>query len=259
MEDRSNNLKTPLLWASLWGHYNVVEYLVERGANISAKDREGLTPLMSSVMNNHIKITRFLLNHGANALTRNYYNGTALSIAKGRGNVEMIQLLQPYYPPEPETSPYKILFKMVMEQTLMYTQIVVDISCSIFGWKAIPAEHLPGALKEEALSGFPTIRQTTSVIFHNTRQWLLVNIPIMQKKSMDYVMDRKEELTALLNKLMDTHNKNWPVMKKEIDQHLQVTISLIREAVQSHYQLMFPVNGTSVNPDFQDGAATTEL
>jgi ankyrin repeat protein len=265
MEDRSNNLKTPLLWASLWGHYGVVEYLVDRGANISAKDREGLTPLMSSVMNNHIKITRFLLDRGANALTKNYYNGTALSIAKGRGNEEMINLLLPFYAPEAETSPYKILFKIISDYTLMLTQIVVDVTCSVCGWKAIPLEEVPFALKEEALGGFPTIRQTTAAKLDNINSWMNVNFPKIQKRIMDFANNWKEETAAIIDSLQATIATNWPVFQNQIEQRFSEATTHVVEAIQAHYHTIFPVGstgqslGTSLNPDFKDASVGAEL
>lgn len=259
IEDRSNNLKTPLLWASLWGHYDVVEHLVERGANISVKDREGLTPLMSSVMNNHIKITHFLLEHGANALTKNYYNGTALSIAKGRGNAEMIKILAPYYPPEPETSPYKILFNLIIEQGLMYTQIVIDVSCSIFGWKAIPVEQLPMVLKSEAMKGFPTVRETVAIIIKNVVEAIRLYTPIAKQ----YILDTASLLNEKAMQIYWTVITNWPPLQAQIEQHVQVLIDIVLQTVQSHYRSVFPApvssNSTSLNPDFIEASVGGEL
>ena len=38
IEARSNDGRTSLLWAAHWGHYPVVQYLVQRGAFIDAVD-----------------------------------------------------------------------------------------------------------------------------------------------------------------------------------------------------------------------------
>jgi ankyrin repeat protein len=47
IEARSNDGRTPLIWASHWGHVDIVLYLIERGAQIDATD---LSKLSSNVM-----------------------------------------------------------------------------------------------------------------------------------------------------------------------------------------------------------------
>lgn len=113
IEDRSNNGKTPLLWASLWGHLETVKLLVKRGADIDSQDRVGLTPLMSATLKNHLEIVNYLISMKVNVTIPNYYNGTALSIAESQGNKEMIELLKPLFPvKESDISPYFFLFEL---------------------------------------------------------------------------------------------------------------------------------------------------
>eukprot|EP00428_Durinskia_dybowskii_P065195 CAMPEP_0170373308 /NCGR_PEP_ID=MMETSP0117_2-20130122/10003_1 /TAXON_ID=400756 /ORGANISM="Durinskia baltica, Strain CSIRO CS-38" /LENGTH=280 /DNA_ID=CAMNT_0010628197 /DNA_START=100 /DNA_END=942 /DNA_ORIENTATION=+ len=114
IEDRSNNWKTPLNWAAHWGHYDCVEYLVGAGANISTFDSKGMTPLMSATYNGNARIVQFLLDKGANPLTKNVYNGTALTIARVKNNTMLISILEPYFPPETESSPYIIMYDHIV-------------------------------------------------------------------------------------------------------------------------------------------------
>lgn len=119
IEDRSNNWRTPLIWASLWGHYSVVNYLVNIGANLSVFDKDGMTPLMSATLGGHTKVVNFLLENGADPTTKNFYNGTALSIAQVKENKELVAILKPYYPDNIlDDSPYIIMLNLIQRELL---------------------------------------------------------------------------------------------------------------------------------------------
>ena len=136
IEDRSNNWKTPLLWASLWGHFPVVKYLVSVGANISASDVYGLTPVMSATMSENVKLVEYLIHNGANVTAKNYYNGTAYLIAVSKKNEEMIKLLGPYFPEEQDKrNPYQVLYSLLYENFVFYFNIFLSELGSIFGQK----------------------------------------------------------------------------------------------------------------------------
>jgi len=57
---------TPLIWATAGGHIRVVKFLVEKGANIDAKDTMGRTPLGFALVENKRDVSRYLLLKGAN-------------------------------------------------------------------------------------------------------------------------------------------------------------------------------------------------
>lgn len=138
IEDRSNNWKTPLLWASLWGHFPVAKYLVSIGANISATDVYGLTTVMSATLSGNANLVQYLIEQGANVKAKNYYNGTAYSIAKSKGNEEVLTILRPYFSEEEDyRSPYEILFSVVYEYVAFFSQLFISEITSIFG------EHKP--------------------------------------------------------------------------------------------------------------------
>ena len=125
IEDRSNNLRTSLIWACHWGHLNIVEYLLEKGANLHAFDDDGMTPLMSAVLNGNKQIVQLLLSRGAEVTEKNFFNGTALSIARVRGYKEIELMLEPFYTAEHSDNPYVLMFthlwaavKWVYEQIL---------------------------------------------------------------------------------------------------------------------------------------------
>lgn len=56
---------TALMEACVFGHREVVELLVENGADISVKDRFGFTPLAAAKKNNHTDIVEYLKGKGA--------------------------------------------------------------------------------------------------------------------------------------------------------------------------------------------------
>jgi len=57
--------KTPLHWAALRGHEEVVETLIANDADVNAKDKDGFTPLHFAISNGHKKVARILEGAGA--------------------------------------------------------------------------------------------------------------------------------------------------------------------------------------------------
>lgn len=53
--------RTALMVASDWGHFEIVKYLVENGANVNLKDKDGKTALDFAETN---EIRQFLINNG---------------------------------------------------------------------------------------------------------------------------------------------------------------------------------------------------
>lgn len=134
IEDKSNNWKTPLLWASLWGHMDVVQFLVEKGANVSARDIYGLTPVMSACMSGNVNVVQYLIDQGSPVTETNHYNGTALTIARSRKDDHMVKVLLPYFPNDDEgKSPYQILAEILLEKLRLYFSIFLSEVFAVFG------------------------------------------------------------------------------------------------------------------------------
>ena len=55
--------KTPLHWACRSGFTSGMEFLVQKGSNINAKDKEGITPLMDALAMRQTKVAAHLLRH----------------------------------------------------------------------------------------------------------------------------------------------------------------------------------------------------
>ena len=86
--------------ASYGGHKEIVELMLEKGANINIRDEKGTTPLINAVVGNKPEIVKLLLDHGADAniIIPNEKGEitdiTALKIARVKGYSEIIKLLE---------------------------------------------------------------------------------------------------------------------------------------------------------------------
>jgi len=63
----SSDHKSALFYACERGHYDIVECLLEHGANVNCK---GPRPLIAAVQNGDAKCVKLLLKHGANDFYR---------------------------------------------------------------------------------------------------------------------------------------------------------------------------------------------
>lgn len=66
LEKRNSESNTALHMAAKYGHFNIAEYLLEKGAYIDAKGEFGVTPLMTATFHYHYDIMDMLVKHGAN-------------------------------------------------------------------------------------------------------------------------------------------------------------------------------------------------
>ena len=84
-----------LLWASLRGHRDIVELLLDRGADIEARTSDwNSTPLIwCSCLHQHTSIVELLLDRGANIHAVNKYGAGALHHACEEGHDAVVKLL----------------------------------------------------------------------------------------------------------------------------------------------------------------------
>jgi ankyrin repeat protein len=74
----------------------LVQLLVEQGADINAKNNEGTTALLTAVMANNIEAVKHLIENGADVNAKRNDEQTALSAAVALNNIEAMQLLLQY-------------------------------------------------------------------------------------------------------------------------------------------------------------------
>ncbi len=92
---------TPLLWATYFGHTNLVELLLRHKADMDIKGNTELntlgagedTPLDFAIQQGFTSIAVILITNGANLGPHKYYADTPLHIATSKGKVEVVKLL----------------------------------------------------------------------------------------------------------------------------------------------------------------------
>jgi quinoprotein dehydrogenase-associated probable ABC transporter substrate-binding protein len=72
---------------------NIAEGLIERGANVNAKSKSGLTALMIAAANNNPPMIGLLIDAGADVDTKNNQGKTAADVANSNGNAEAAQAI----------------------------------------------------------------------------------------------------------------------------------------------------------------------
>lgn len=87
------SLRTPLHKACYFGHSNIVEYLLECGANVDAIDVEGDTPLHDACKLDHVECVKLLVEAGASTSIKNKMGQTPYDLAKSVGTSEVVDLL----------------------------------------------------------------------------------------------------------------------------------------------------------------------
>ena len=72
---------------------NMIKMLIENGANVNSKDKNGLTPLHIAVKDNEIDLAKILLDYGANIETKSKYAHTPLILAVEADLIDMAIVL----------------------------------------------------------------------------------------------------------------------------------------------------------------------
>src|SRR6266850_539815 len=85
--------QTPLHEASEGGHIELAQFLVQHGADVTARDKYGSTPLHEASEGGHIKLAQFLVQHGADVTARDKYGSTPLHEASEGGHIKLAQFL----------------------------------------------------------------------------------------------------------------------------------------------------------------------
>jgi death-associated protein kinase len=76
---------TALMLACMNGYIESAGWLVEKGADINASEKEGWTPLMLACLNRQTEIAFLLIEKGADVNAKNIHSGTAVKYALENG------------------------------------------------------------------------------------------------------------------------------------------------------------------------------
>ena len=90
---RSKNGVTALIFASLGGHEGVAKILLAKGAKVDSKTVSGVTALMSASLSGHEDVVKMLVAKGANVNLKDTDGTTALKIASQLGHEAVVKIL----------------------------------------------------------------------------------------------------------------------------------------------------------------------
>jgi len=95
VEAKSNNEYTPLHSASANGHFEIVKYLIEEcNTNVEVKNKDGNTPLIYASSYGHLEIVKYLIEEcNANVEAKTNYDYTPLSWASKLGHFKIVKCL----------------------------------------------------------------------------------------------------------------------------------------------------------------------
>ena len=83
----------PMIWAAQKGHENVARVFLDGGMDPDESDRQGNTPLHFAASEGHINVAKVLLDAGAHPDKTNRYGDTPLHWAADEGQSDMYQFL----------------------------------------------------------------------------------------------------------------------------------------------------------------------
>ncbi|KAL9034420.1 MAG: hypothetical protein Q9180_005419 [Flavoplaca navasiana] len=84
---------TPLITAALYGHDELIETLLVKGAHVNAQGKHSGTALQGASGQGHKQVVKTLLNNGALVNAKGGSYGTALIAASARGSEEIVKIL----------------------------------------------------------------------------------------------------------------------------------------------------------------------
>ncbi|WP_353276290.1 ankyrin repeat domain-containing protein [Wolbachia endosymbiont (group B) of Villa cingulata] len=84
----------PLHRAVQGGNLDIVKFLVDRGADVDSKNKDGRTPLHDAALEGHNGVVKTLLERGANVNALNNLKNFPFILAKEKSNQGLIEILK---------------------------------------------------------------------------------------------------------------------------------------------------------------------
>ncbi|XP_039298509.1 rabankyrin-5 [Nilaparvata lugens] len=157
--DEARDQQSPLHLCCQWGLNEVVQTLVEHGANINSKDADGKTPLHVAIQNQHISIFTLLLCHPRIDLSIRDKSGltpfaTALTCHDTRAAKAILDKLPTaaeQYDNKGRNFLHTAVQKNDVETVLFLLSIQVDVNSRVQDSNQTPTLHLAAATANEML------------------------------------------------------------------------------------------------------------
>lgn len=84
----------PIVEASRLGFYDIIQLLVEKGANVDDKSEQNAAPcILIAAGKGHVKVVEYLISKGADVNSKNATNDTPLMMASYNGYKDMVEFL----------------------------------------------------------------------------------------------------------------------------------------------------------------------
>lgn len=93
LESKIDTYFTPLNLASYEGKTDIVKYLLSKGADVKAKDKEGSTPLQNAAAKGHFDIVKMLVEKGSDVNYRDDNGVTPLHFGCMSGKLDVVKYL----------------------------------------------------------------------------------------------------------------------------------------------------------------------
>lgn len=90
----AQDLNQQLIAAAEEGNVAAVRELLANGADVNAKDKNGVTALMCAAWEGNLKVVEILLANGADVNAKDKYGGTVLGKTAKKGYSEIVRLLK---------------------------------------------------------------------------------------------------------------------------------------------------------------------
>ena len=94
IEARSKDGDTPLIRAAYRGDLQIVNYLISKGADLDAQSKLGITPLITSAGFDRLNIIKALVEAGANIEFISSRGYSAIKVAKAKNNDRIVYYLR---------------------------------------------------------------------------------------------------------------------------------------------------------------------
>ncbi|KAI8069134.1 ankyrin repeat-containing domain protein [Gilbertella persicaria] len=174
--------ETALLKAAYAGHFSVVKYLIEHGADYLHQDRDGWTalhnacscgnfemikflcsqphidvnitskqghtPLMNAASKGYVDIVLWLLKHNANSLVKNNFGETAYDVAAAANEAYLCHLLDPHHLIDFHiTIPVILIEQVTYQQHTSYLSLTLPTETNTIDYYTHKEEHVQNKSK----------------------------------------------------------------------------------------------------------------
>ena len=93
IESRDKYGNSPMINASWYGRLDLMQYILDKGADVNGRAPGGWDPLISAAYKNRVHSIKFLVKAGANLESRDKWGGTSIMSAANEGHIEAVQVL----------------------------------------------------------------------------------------------------------------------------------------------------------------------